>query len=134
LAVLTVAIDLAFGLGLGLGLKMNESISHLRSPDCNLPAPPPASGSEDEGTTQSDLPSATETPIDNIAQPFQPDIPASPPKTTPLDDLLAGTDTTSWPELVGVPGEQAEEFFAELYGDKYTVRLVEFGYPTTMDV
>jgi hypothetical protein len=125
LAVLTVAVGLA--LGLGLGLTRDESISHLRSP-------PPASGSEDEGTeegiTQPDPP---EAPIDNTAQPFQPDIPASPPKTTPVDDLLAGTEQSSWPELVGLSGEEAEEILTALYGDKYMVQLVELGGRTTMD-
>jgi hypothetical protein len=150
LAVLTVAIGLA--LGLGLGLTMDESISHLRSP-------PPASGSEDEGTIdditqpfqipsgstkapigeseqpfQPDIPSgSTKAPIGESEQPFRPDIPSSPPKTTPLDDLLAGTERSSWPELVGLSGENAEEILAGLYGDKYMVQLVEFGGRTTMD-
>jgi hypothetical protein len=93
LAVLTVAIGLALGLGL-LGLTMDESISHLGSPD----------------------------------------IPASPPKSTPLDDLRAGKEkSSSWPELVGLSGEEAKAILAGLYGDKYMVQVVEFGDPTTMD-
>jgi len=42
-------------------------------------------------------------------------------------------DMESWPELVGIPGENAEAILNNKYGDTYLIQLVEYGSFVTMD-
>ena len=42
-------------------------------------------------------------------------------------------DRTQWPELLGLPGNQAKVILEDLYGNEYDVGLVDYGNFVTAD-